>query len=204
MERLPFSSWQVKARVLIGTATFFDAFDALAIAQVLPVLTPLWGLSGAETGALISVGYLGQLAGGLLFSWIAERRGRLFAMVLAVATFTVLSIACALAWNFESLLVFRTLQGLGLGGQVPIAAVYISEITKAHGRGRFILLYELLFSVGVVAAGLAGFWIVPHLGWQCMFLVGALPLLIIPALLRRLPESPRWLAGVGREMRTRR
>ncbi|MCE0768482.1 MFS transporter [Pseudonocardia kujensis] len=199
MERLPFTKWQVKARVLIGTATFFDAFDALAIAQVLPVLTPLWGLNGAQTGLLISVGYLGQLVGALLFSWVAERRGRVFAMVGAIALFTALSIACALSWNFESLLVFRAFQGLGLGGQVPIAAVYISEITKAHGRGRFILLYELIFSVGVVAAGLVGFWVVPHLGWEFMFLVGALPLLIIPILLRWLPESPRWLSGVGRD-----
>jgi len=198
MERLPFSSWQVKARVLIGTATFFDAFDALAIAQVLPVLTPLWGLSAAQVGALISIGYFGQLLGALLFSWIAERRGRVFAMVLTIATFTTFSVACALSWNFESLLAFRTLQGLGLGGQVPIAAVFISEITKAHGRGRFILLYELILSVGVVAAGLVGFWVVPHLGWEFMFLVGALPLLIVPVLLRWLPESPRWLAGAGR------
>src|SRR4029079_12042337 len=114
------------------------------------------------------------------------------------ATFTTFSVACALSWNFESLLAFRTLQGLGLGGQVPIAAVFISEITKAHGRGRFILLYELILSVGVVAAGLVGFWVVPHLGWEFMSLVGALPLLIVPVLLRWLPESPRWLAGAGR------
>ncbi|MFE2945226.1 MFS transporter [Streptomyces sp. NPDC059255] len=199
MERLPLSRWQVKARVLIGTATFFDAFDALAIAQVLPVLTPLWNLNSAQTGALISVGYLGQLVGALLFSWIAERRGRVFAMVLAIATFSVLSVGCAFSWSFESLLIFRTLQGLGLGGQVPIAAVFISEITKAHGRGRFILLYELVFSVGVVVAGLVGFWVVPHLGWEFMFVVGALPVLSIPLLLKQLPESPRWLAGVGRE-----
>ena len=158
----------------------------------------MWGLSAAQVGALISIGYFGQLLGALLFSWIAERRGRVFAMVLTIATFTTFSVACALSWNFESLLAFRTLQGLGLGGQVPIAAVFISEITKAHGRGRFILLYELILSVGVVAAGLVGFWVVPHLGWEFMFLVGALPLLIVPVLLRWLPESPRWLAGAGR------
>ena len=61
IERLPISGWHVKARVIIGVATFFDAFDALAIAFVLPVLVPLWKLTSPQVGFMISVGYLGQL-----------------------------------------------------------------------------------------------------------------------------------------------
>ena len=61
---------------------------------------------------------------------------------------------------------FRTIQGIGLGGEVPVAAVFISELAKAQGRGRFVLLYELVFPIGLVAASLAGVWVVPHLGWQ--------------------------------------
>lgn len=198
IERLPSSGWQVRIRLLIGTATFFDAFDALIIAQVLPVLVPLWGLDGGQTGLLISTGYLGQLIGALAFSAFAERRGRVPAMVAAIILFAAMSIACVFAWNFWALLVFRTLQGIGLGAQVPIAAVYISELTKAHGRGRFVLLYELIFSVGVVAAGLVGFWVVPHLGWQYMFVIGALPILVVYFIKRFVPESPRWLASKGR------
>ncbi|GAB7547861.1 MFS transporter [Cupriavidus sp. 8B] len=198
IERLPISRWHAKARLLIGTATFFDAFDALAIAQVLPVLVPLWKLTSGEVGILIATGYLGQLAGALFFSWIAERFGRVPAMVAAIATFTTMSIACGFATNYESLLIFRALQGFGLGGEVPIAAVYISEITKAHGRGKFVLLYELIFSVGVVAAGVIGYWVVPHLGWHYMFFIGAIPILIIYMIRRWLPESPRWLASKGK------
>jgi len=66
IERLPISSWHVKARVIIGVATFFDAFDALAIAFVLPVLVPLWKLTSPQVGLMISVGYLGQLHFGLV------------------------------------------------------------------------------------------------------------------------------------------
>ncbi|RAI43479.1 MFS transporter [Rhodoplanes roseus] len=198
IERLPICSWHVKVRLVIGVATFFDAFDALTIAQVLPVLAPMWKLSGAQIGFLISVGYLGQLLGALFFGWLAERIGRVRAIALCIATFGSMSIACALAWDYESLLVFRTIQGFGLGGEVPIAAVYISEITRAKGRGRFVLLYELIFSVGVVAAGVLGYWLVPTLGWQAMFLLGASPLVLIWFLLRHVPESPRWLASHGR------
>jgi putative MFS transporter len=196
---MPISTWHVKARVIIGVATFFDAFDALAIAFVLPVLVPLWKLTPTQVGLLISAGYLGQLAGALLFGWLAQRFGRIKAMVWSVLVLALMSLACAFAWDYPSLLVFRTIQGLGLGGEVPIAAVYISEIARAKGRGRFVLLYELVFPIGLVAAGLAGRWIVPHFGWQYMFFVGALPALLAIFMQRLLPESPRWLAARGRD-----
>ncbi|MGA7490020.1 MAG: MFS transporter [Xanthobacteraceae bacterium] len=198
LERLPNSWWQVKARIIVGVATFFDAFDALAIASVLPVIVPLWKLTPPQIGLLISAGFLGQLVGALLFGWIAERYGRVTAMIWSIALFAVMSLVCALAWDYGSLLAFRAIQGIGLGGEVPVAAVFISELTKAQGRGRFVLLYELVFPVGLVAASLAGLWVVPHLGWQYMFVVGALPALLALALRRLLPESPRWLAVHGR------
>src|SRR5437588_3037835 len=198
LERLPTSSWQVKARIIVGVATFFDAFDALAIASVLPVIVPLWKLTPPEIGLMISAGFLGQLLGALLFGWIAERYGRMKAMVGSIALFAVMSFACAFAWDYGSLLALRTIQGIGLGGEVPVAAVFISELAKARGRGRFVLLYEFVFPIGLVAASLAGLWIVPHLGWQYMFLVGALPGVLALILRRLIPESPRWLATRGR------
>jgi putative MFS transporter len=198
IERLPTSWWHVKTRIIVGVATFFDAFDALAIATVLPVLVPMWKLTGPEIGLLISAGFLGQLIGALLFGWIAERFGRMPAMIWSIALFAVMSLVCAFAWDYSSLLVFRVIQGIGLGGEVPVAAVYISELTRAQHRGRFVLLYELVFPIGLTAASLVSLWVVPHLGWQWMFYIGALPALLALALRTLLPESPRWLAVHGR------
>ena len=198
IERLPTSWWQVKARIIVGAATFFDAFDALAIASVLPVVAPLWKLTQPQTGFLISAGFLGQLVGALLFGWLAERHGRMTAMIWSIALFSVMSLVCAFAFDYWSLLVLRAIQGIGLGGEVPVAAVFISELAKAKGRGRFVLLYELVFPIGLVAASLVGLWVVPRLGWQYMFAIGALPGLPALLLRRLLPESPRWLAVHGR------
>jgi putative MFS transporter len=156
IERLPTSPWHVRARVLVGTATFFDAFDALAVAQALPILVGVWHLHTAQVGLLISIGYVGQLLGALTFGWLAERHGRLPAMATAIAIYSVMSALCGLAPNFQTLLIFRALQGFGLGGEVPIAAAYIAEIARAKGRGRFFLLYENIFSVGVVVTGAIG------------------------------------------------
>src|SRR5258708_31230514 len=87
LERLPTSWWQVKARIIVGVATFFDAFDALPIASVLPVIVPLWKLTPPEIGVMISAGFLWQLLGALLFCWIADRYGRTNAMVGSIALF---------------------------------------------------------------------------------------------------------------------
>jgi putative MFS transporter len=120
------------------------------------------------------------------------------AMIWSIALFAAMSFVCAFAWDYNSLLIFRLIQGIGLGGEVPIAAVYISELTRAQHRGRFVLLYELIFPVGLVAASLAGLWVVPNLGWQWMFYIGALPAILALLLRVLLPESPRWLAVQGR------
>ena len=198
IERLPTSWWHVKTRIIVGVATFFDAFDAIAIATVLPVLVPMWKLTPPDIGFMISAGYVGQLIGDLFFGWIGERYGRMPAMIGSIAVFGIMSLVCAFAWDYNSLLVFRTLQGIGLGGEVPVAATYISELTRAKNRGRFVLLYELVFPIGLVAVSLAAVWVVPHLGWQWMFYIGALPALLALVLRALLPESPRWLAVRGR------
>jgi putative MFS transporter len=198
IERLPFTRFHLKARLIVGTATFFDAFDALTIAYVLPVLIRMWTLTPIEIGNLISIGYVGQLAGALVFGWLAERRGRMLALQLSVALYSVFSFLAAFSWSYPALFVFRGIQGLGLGGEVPVAAAYISELSQARGRGRFVLLYEMAFSVGLVAAAVLGNLIVPTLGWQAMFLIGAIPAVLVGAIRWMLPESPRWLANRGR------
>ena len=70
------SGWFVRARVVMGSATFFDAFNALSIAFVLPILVPLWHITAPEIGFLIGASYVGQIIGALAFSWAAERYGR--------------------------------------------------------------------------------------------------------------------------------
>lgn len=198
IERLPFTGWQVKARLTVGVATFFDAFDALAIAYVLPVLITTYSLTPGQIGLAISIGFFGQLIGALVSGVLAEKIGRRNTIMLTVLIYSLMSFGVAASWSFGSLLLFRFLQGLGLGGEVPVAASYINEITKAHGRGRFVLLYELVFSFGLMAVAILSYFMVPALGWQSIFIIGGIPALIVLYMRRRLPESPRWLAEVGR------
>ena len=198
MEQVPTSRWYVRARIVMGSATFFDAFNALSIAFVLPILVPLWHITAPEIGFLIGASYVGQVIGALAFSSAAERYGRVRCAAAATAIYAVVSLACAGAWSFSVLLAFRFIQGIGVGGEMPVAAVYISELSKARGRGRFFMLYEMIFPIGLMVTGQVGAILVPLMGWQIMFLIGGIPGLIIAFLLLRLPESPRWLIGKGR------
>jgi putative MFS transporter len=198
LERVPFSRWHAKARIIVGSATFFDAFNALSLAFALPVLIRLWHITPAQSGLLISSSYVGQLVGALLFSWLAERFGRIRSAAAATALMSVVSLGCAAAGSFPALLAYRMIQGIGVGGEMPVAAAYISELSKARGRGKFFMLYEMIFPIGLMATSQTGAWVVPAFGWRAMFLIGGIPGLIVTWLLLRLPESPRWLISKGR------
>lgn len=198
IEGVPFSRWHTRARLIVGSATFFDAFDALSLAFVLPVLVPLWHISPRQVGALIAISYLGQFAGALVFGSWAESVGRIRSAAVAVAIMSVMSLACTIADSFTALLVCRFVQGIGVGGEMPVAAVYINELSKAKGRGRFFMLYEMIFPIGLMATGQIGALLVPTFGWRSMFIIGGIPGLFITFLLLRLPESPRWLISKGR------
>ena len=198
LERLPPSSWYRRIMLIVGMAGFFDAFDALTIAFVLPALIPLWHIQTSEIGALISIGYVGQLIGAIALSRIAERYGRLQVLRWSIAIYAIASLACAFSWNYSSLFSLRFIQGIGLGAEVPIAATYMNEFTRAEFRGRLVVLFQAIFAFGVMITALVALWVVPHLGWQWLFVIGALPAILALWLRRLVPESPRWLAAHGK------
>ena len=198
MEALPLSAWHVKARVIVGSATFFDAVDTVAIGMVLPVIGQAWHLTPGEIGWLISGGFLGQMIGAIGFGQLAERIGRIPTAMITTAIFALGGIASVFAVGFGSMFLLRFAQGLGLGAEVPVAATYINEIAPANKRGRFVLLYEFIFAVGIVVSGFIGRWAIPAWGWQSIFLIGSIPPLLIVFFLRLLPESPRWLVRRGK------
>jgi putative MFS transporter len=202
LERLPYSSWHRNMRLIICSAWFFDAFDSITIAYVLPALIPIWHLNPPQIpqmiGSLIAVGFAGQLIGAIGFGWIGERWGRLNAMIVTLLIFTLGGLACAFTTTYDQMWWLRFVQGIGLGGEVPLMAAYVNEFAKAEGRGRFSLSAQVLFSIGLPICALAGVYVVPNWGWQWMFVIGAVPALIAIPLRVMLPESPRWLASRGR------
>ncbi|MFE4018376.1 MFS transporter [Streptomyces sp. NPDC059101] len=198
LERLPHSRWHVKVRFLIGAVTFFEAFDQLMAASALPVLVHDWHLTTGQATFAVTAGSVGMLLGALAAGSLGDRIGRVRTVALGVAVTALASLAVALAHGIGTFALFRFVQGLGIGGVVPVAATYINEIARSDRRGRFVLLYEMVFPAGLAAASLIAVWVVPHLGWRAMFVIGALPALLAAALPRQVAESPRWLQARGR------
>jgi len=198
LERLPVTSRLMLLRVIVGVATFFDAYTVLAIAFAMPQLVTEWKLTPTEVGLIISAGYVGQLFGAVIFGSLAERIGRLKTLFITIVLFTSMDVACLFAWSGVSMMAFRFFQGVGTGGEVPVASAYINEFIGAEKRGRFFLLYEVIFPIGLMFAGMAGYFLVPIYGWQAMFIVGLIPSVLTIPLRWFMPESPRWLASKGR------
>lgn len=198
LERLPFSKWHAKVLAVVATGHVFDAFDAITIAFVLPVLVVQWQMTPSEVGLLISIGYLGQLIGALLMGPAAERYGRIPTFRAALVIIALFSLGSAFAWGFAIFLILRFLQGIGLGGEVPVAATYLNELSPAKNRGRIIFTLQSGFSFGTLLTAVVAVWIIPLYGWQSMFVIGALPIILAVFLPRLAPESPRWLAANGR------
>jgi MFS transporter, putative metabolite:H+ symporter len=198
IERLPVTPRLMLLRVIVGIATFFDAYTVLAIAFAMPQLVSEWKLTPAEVGLILSAGYVGQLLGAVIFGSLAEKFGRLRILFITIVLFVSMDVACLFAWSGMSMMLFRFLQGVGTGGEVPVASAYINEFVGAEKRGRFFLLYEVIFPVGLMFAGMAGFFLVPIYGWKAMFVVGLIPSVLTIPLRWFIPESPRWLASRGR------
>ena len=198
IERLPITRPVSRIRAVVGAATFFDGYTVIAISYAMPVLVRLWHLHPQQVGLILSMGYLGQTLGAVLFGALAERFGRLRIILLTILLFVSFDIACLFAWGAVSMMLFRFLQGIGTGGEVPVASALVNEYIGARGRGRFFLLYEVMFLVGLVAAGLIGRALVPSFGWRAMFVVGIAAALALIPLQFLVRESPRWLAAKGR------
>lgn len=129
---------------------------------------------------------------------MGDQIGRVRTVALGVAVTGLASLAVAFSGSIETFSLFRFVQGLGIGGVVPVAATYINEIARSDKRGRFVLLYEMIFPAGLAVATLVAVWVVPNFGWRAMFVVGTLPVLIAALLPRHVTESPRWLLSRGR------
>jgi putative MFS transporter len=203
LEILPPLPIHTRWAVTVGIGCFLDGFTTLTVAAALTVLITTLHIDYSRVGLLISASFFGMLVGAIVFGAASERLGRRRIFVFTVGIFGLLSILSAFAWSFSSLFWLRVIQGLGLGGAIPVAAALVAECLPKRIRGTtFSLTYALLFALGYVVAPLAGIVCIrlfgPEMGWRALFGIAGLALPFAFIARRLLPESPRWLAAHGR------
>lgn len=197
LERLPNSRWQTKLRMLLGTVTFFEGFDQMLVSYTLPLIRTEWSLTAWELTAAVTTGSVGMLLGALFSGGPADRFGRIRVVTAAMLVTAASSLLLVVCPNFGMFALLRFVQGVGIGAEVPVAAAFISEISRARGRGRFVMVYELAFPAGLTGAALIASVIVPTFGWRALYLIGAIPAVLAFFVRKHVPESPRWLATHG-------
>jgi MFS transporter, AAHS family, 4-hydroxybenzoate transporter len=183
--------------------TFFDGFDMNVIAFAAPYLAPAFHLDKVMMGKIFSIGLAGTMAGGFLFGYIGDKIGRRPAIILATAAFSILTMAIAFAGSYEQLLAFRFLDGIAIGGMLPLSWALNIEFAPKRYRSTIVTTVMVGYSLGTALGGPIAIWLIPKYGWGSVFLAGgALSLLSAIGLIAMLPESIRFLASKGREPET--
>ncbi|MDG9694522.1 MFS transporter [Streptomyces sp. DH17] len=172
-----------------------DSYDYFTLPLTMVALSAYFGLDSGRTGLLTAVTLVVSAVGGALAGVLADRVGRVKALLLTVITYAVFTVACGFAPNYETLLVFRALQGLGFGGEWAVGAILVAEYASARHRGRTLGVIQSSWAVGwglaVVVYTLVFSLVGDDLAWRVMFWTGALPALLVVWVRRSVQDAPR-------------
>ncbi|PYE22721.1 MFS transporter [Paraburkholderia silvatlantica] len=175
-----------------------DGFDLLMLGFMLPAISADLHLSGAQAGALVTWTLVGAVAGGIGFGLLSDRYGRVRVLTWTILLFAVFTGMCALARGYGDLLVYRTIAGIGLGGEFGIGMALVAEAWPAALRARASSYVGLGWQLGVLAAALLTPLLLPLIGWRGMFAIGLLPAVVSFAVRRRVEEPELFLAHARR------
>jgi len=200
----PFGRFQWAVVALCAALLIVDGYDVFVAGTVLPTLIAEWGLSKPQAGALQAWALFGMMFGALIFGPLADRIGRKKGIAISFVLFTVSTLLTGFASSPDQFKVFRFIAGLGCGGLMPNTVALMNEYAPKRLRGTMVALMFSGYSVGgMVAAGL-GIGLIPHYGWKPMFFIAAVPLVLLPFILWRLPESLGFLIRQGKQEQARR
>ena len=192
---------------LCWIAILIEGFDVVVLGTVMPALLDYepWGLSPESAGFIASLALFGMLIGSLAVGTVTDVIGRRKSIIFSVVGFSVFTALCAIAPNPWLFGIFRFISGLGLGGLLPVAATMVSEYGRAGKGGSSITFMMTGYHVGAVLTALVALPILPALGWRAMFIAGVIPaFVIVPLMIRHMPESPSFLLAKGRRAEAER
>ncbi|MBB4519525.1 MFS transporter [Paraburkholderia fungorum] len=190
-------------RALIASVLGYamDGFDLLILGFMLPVIAADLHLSSAQAGSLVTWTLIGAVAGGLIFGVLSDYFGRVRMLTWTILIFAIFTGLCALAQGYTDLLAYRTIAGIGLGGEFGIGMTLVAEAWPASQRARVSSYVGLGWQLGVLAAALLTPLLLPMIGWRGMFALGLLPAVVSFFVRRSVEEPALFTERVARGMR---
>ena len=177
----------------------FDGYDLAVAGIALPSIMKEMGVDPTQAGFMVSSALFGMMFGAIFLGTIADRIGRRWAIAICIALFSVFTAAAGLASDPVTFSATRFLAGLGIGGVMPNVVAQMTEYSPKRLRATLVTLMFSGYAVGGMLAALLGKGLIESYGWQSVFLAAALPVVLIPFVLRSLPESMPFLLKSGRE-----
>lgn len=174
------------------TIIVFDGYDLVIYGSVVPVLMKEWNLTAIQTGAIGSYALLGMMIGALIFGPLADKIGRKKVIIICVTIFSLFTFLAGFATGPLSFSTFRFLAGLGLGGVMPNVIALMTDYAPKFIRSTLVSMVFIGYSVGGILAAIFGM-IFASTVWQAVFWIGASPLLLLPLMIKTMPESVNYL-----------
>jgi AAHS family benzoate transporter-like MFS transporter len=176
----------------------FDGYDLVIYVVVLPLLMQEWSLTSVQAGMLASTALCGMMFGAMLFGALADKIGRKNVILICVTFFSGFTFLGAFASNPFEFGILRFLAGLGIGGVMPNLVALTSEYAPKRIRSTLVGTMFSGYAIGGILSALIGSYLVESQGWQIMFLIAGIPLLLLPVIWKFLPESLTFLVKTGK------
>nr|WP_314482088.1 MFS transporter [uncultured Pseudomonas sp.] len=178
-----------------------DGYDLAVVGAALPAIMQSMGSDASVGGLMASAALVGMVLGSMLLGTLADRIGRRWAIVICVLLFSVFTALAGLSNNPLTFIALRFLSGLGMGGIVPNVSALMTEYAPKKIRSLLVTLMTCGYAGGGIVAALVGKHLIEAYGWQSVFIVAGLPVILIPFILKYMPESPSFLLRQGRNDR---
>ncbi|WP_231441842.1 MFS transporter [Brevibacterium zhoupengii] len=192
--------WRTQGAIFIigGLGFMFDAWDVALNGFLIPLLSDYWSLSVGQAAWIATANLIGMALGAFIWGGIADVIGRKKAFTLTLLVFSVFTVAGAFSPAFSWFILFRFLAGFGLGGCIPVDYALVGEFTPKKHRGRVLTAMDGWWPIGASLCAFVSAWLLGVGDWRLIMLVMIVPALLTVAVRFGIPESPLYLASVGR------
>ena len=205
--------------VVAALGGFLFGYDTAVISGTIAQVTELFGLDALQQGWYVGCALVGSIVGVLFAGVLSDKFGRKLTMVISAVLFSTSAIGCALCADFNQLVIYRIIGGIGIGVVSIISPLYISEVSVAQYRGRLVSLYQLAVTVGFLGAYLVDYQLLAYAEthtnpgtdwfdlifvtevWRGMLGMETLPAVLFFIIIFFIPESPRWLILKGQDVK---
>lgn len=176
----------------------FDGYDLIIYGVALPLLMEEWSLTAIQAGMLASAALFGMMFGAMIFGTLSDKLGRKKTIMICVSLFSGFTFMGAFADSPTQFALLRFVAGLGIGGVMPICVALTSEYAPKRMRSTLVAIMFSGYAIGGMMSAILGAWLVADYGWEIMFYIAGIPMLLLPIIWVMLPESLMFLTKAGR------